>query len=337
MSARPDVARLSPEDLDLLISRSLDGDLNPEEQRELEIVLAADPEAARRREELAALVESVRNLPAPDPPFALATRVNSQVSERTSSVGSFTHRFGVYLPPGVVGGAIALLVALVIGGAFFTRLPVPLDQAEPKPTGPVQVFFSPGEPQAQPQQPDANAPRQEPKTAAKAAPAPALQADARRAEAPAPSRQLELKKEATVASAESAAGAPAEAAAEPRARDAHPPAALAAQAPALAEAPRAAAEKDRLGVKQLSLTWSVEIQGPGRSAWRLKRAPEAPPSAPVHVTVRLSLDPSGQVISVRPAAGEALTKEVERFARGLVFEPATESPPSLIEIEIGTR
>ncbi len=335
MSARPDLAHLSPEDLDLLISRSLDGDLNPEEQRELEAVLAADPEAARRREELAALVGSVRNLPAPDPPFALATRVNSQVAERTSTVGSFTHRFGVYLPPGVVGGAIALLVALVIGGAFFTKLPISLDQAaEPKPTGPVQVFFPPAEPQAQPlasrEEPQK---RKEPRAAAKA-----TLAREGEAQNDSLSRNQPLKKEATTLTPESA-GAPALAGApaETRAREARRPAALAAEAPRPASRGEVNETTGRLQAVRSALTWSVEVQGLGRNAWRLKRAPEEPPSAPVHAMVQLSLDPSGHVIAVRPAAGEALTREVEGFARGLLFEPATESPPSVLEVEIGTR
>ena len=53
VSARPFVPRLSDEDLDLLLSRSLDGDLSPEEEHDLETLLAHDPAAARRKEELA--------------------------------------------------------------------------------------------------------------------------------------------------------------------------------------------------------------------------------------------------------------------------------------------
>ena len=46
MSARPDLARLPEAELDLLISRSLDGDLSPEEAQELQAYLAAEGEAA---------------------------------------------------------------------------------------------------------------------------------------------------------------------------------------------------------------------------------------------------------------------------------------------------
>jgi anti-sigma factor RsiW len=56
VSARPFVPRLADEELDLLISRSLDGDLSPEEASDLEAVLAHDPAAARRKEELASIV-----------------------------------------------------------------------------------------------------------------------------------------------------------------------------------------------------------------------------------------------------------------------------------------
>src|SRR5450756_349911 len=73
VSARPSVPRLEGEELDLLISRALDGDLSPEETRDLETVLANDPAARRRKEELAGLVAEARALPAPAPPFALST------------------------------------------------------------------------------------------------------------------------------------------------------------------------------------------------------------------------------------------------------------------------
>ena len=80
MSARPSVPRLEGEELDLLISRSLDGDLSPEEKRDLETVLASDAVARRRRDDLAGIVAEAHALPSPAPPFALSTRVNAMLS-----------------------------------------------------------------------------------------------------------------------------------------------------------------------------------------------------------------------------------------------------------------
>lgn len=139
MSARPFVPRLSDEDLDLLLSRSLDGDLSPEEEHDLETLLAHDPAAARRKEELQRLVAEARALPAPAPPFALATRVNSNVSEKAGHGGSVFHRFGFYPPPGMAVGAMALLGIVVV--AIAVLRPAPLRRVE----GPVDVFLTESE------------------------------------------------------------------------------------------------------------------------------------------------------------------------------------------------
>src|ERR1019366_2136428 len=141
VSARPFVPRLADEELDLLISRSLDGDLSPEEASDLEAVLAHDPAAARRKEELASIVAEGRVLPAPASPFALATRVNSNVSEKTARGGSIFHRFGFYPPP---GAAIVAMVVLAFVAVAITVLkpapPLPARRVE----GPVDVFFMEG-------------------------------------------------------------------------------------------------------------------------------------------------------------------------------------------------
>ncbi len=138
MSARPFVPRLADEDLDLLLSRSLDGDLPPEEERELETLLAHDPAAARRKEELARVVAEARDLPEPAPPFALATRVNSNVSEKGGRGGAVFHRFGFYPPPGMAVGAMALLGIVAV--AIAVLRPMPLHRVE----GPVDVFLTEG-------------------------------------------------------------------------------------------------------------------------------------------------------------------------------------------------
>ncbi len=138
MSARPFVPRLSDEDLDLLLSRSLDGDLSPEEEHDLETLLAHDPAAARRKEELQRIVAEARALPEPAPPFALATRVNSNVSEKGGRGGSVFHRFGFYPPPGMAVGAMALLGIVAV--AIAVLRPAPLQRVE----GPVDVFLTEG-------------------------------------------------------------------------------------------------------------------------------------------------------------------------------------------------
>jgi hypothetical protein len=135
VSARPDVPRLSEEDLDLLISRSLDGDLSPEEEQRLERIVALDPAAARRKAELAALVAEVKALPEPAAPFAIATRVNSNVAERAGRPGSLGGRVGFFPAPG--SGKVALVVLFIVGVAVAVLRPAPKPRAE----GPVDVVL----------------------------------------------------------------------------------------------------------------------------------------------------------------------------------------------------
>jgi hypothetical protein len=150
MSARLRIQDLSGDDVDLLLSRSIDGDLSPEDQAELDLALAADPALRHRRDVLRGTVDDLKSLPTPEPPFALATRVNSQVGERIASLGSFWHRFGLYPPPGMVGAAVGVLAVTVVAINFLT----PVKRVEPKAVvaekpapardadGPVSVFFS---------------------------------------------------------------------------------------------------------------------------------------------------------------------------------------------------
>ncbi|HQQ78653.1 MAG TPA: hypothetical protein PLB01_14955, partial [Thermoanaerobaculia bacterium] len=135
MSARPDVPRLSDEELDLLISRSLDGDLSPEEEQQLERLVALDPAAARRRADLAALVADVKALPEPATPFALATRVSSNVAERAGRRGSLGSRVGFFPAPGFAKAALVILG--IVGVSIAILRPVPKRLAE----GPVDVYL----------------------------------------------------------------------------------------------------------------------------------------------------------------------------------------------------
>ncbi len=195
MSARPFVPRLSDEDLDLLLSRSLDGDLSPEEEHDLETLLAHDPAAARRKEELQRIVTETRDLPVPAPPFALATRVNSNVAEKGGRGGSVFHRFGFYPPPGMAIGAMALLGIVAVGIAVLR--PAPQRRVE----GPVSVFLTEGrEGQSPAKRPEPEAPKEALKESARsrslaapAAPAPPAERTPDSVVASAPNNRLEGK------------------------------------------------------------------------------------------------------------------------------------------------
>lgn len=155
MSARPSpLPRPSDEELDLLISRSLDGDLSPEEEQELGKLLLADPVVRARRDRMAALVAELGRVPAPVPPFALATRVSSRVLEKAGGVG---------LPSGLAGRApkmgliFATMAALGVVAAYkiltggSVLAPVPAEKVAAREAAkaapadssrePVQVFF----------------------------------------------------------------------------------------------------------------------------------------------------------------------------------------------------
>lgn len=155
MSARPSpLERPSDEELDLLISRSLDGDLSPEEEQELGKLLLADPVVRARRDRMAALVAELGRVPAPVPPFALATRVSSRVLEKAGGVG---------LPSGLAGRApkmglvfatlaalgIVALYRILTGGSVLAPVPsekvAAREAAKAAPADssrePVEVFF----------------------------------------------------------------------------------------------------------------------------------------------------------------------------------------------------
>ncbi|MEO6323588.1 MAG: hypothetical protein ABIT01_08565 [Thermoanaerobaculia bacterium] len=149
MSARPAISQLLGEDLDLLLSRSLDGDLSPEEEAELQGYLATDPAARHRSDELSEILGALKDLPNASTPFALATRVNTQVSERSSGLGAALHRYGVFLSPAALTGIVVAL-GLIVAVGLFTFNPragrpaaAPVEDADAKSDGPVTVFFQP--------------------------------------------------------------------------------------------------------------------------------------------------------------------------------------------------
>ncbi|HEX7615054.1 MAG TPA: hypothetical protein VF554_07215 [Thermoanaerobaculia bacterium] len=358
MSARPYVPRLEGEELDLLISRSLDGDLSPEETRDLETVLANDAAARKRREELAGLVAEARALPAPAPPFALSTRVNANVSEKTARGGSIFHRFGFYPPPGMAIGAIVVLGVVAVAITVMNPAPKRVGPAiAQRADGPVDVFFQEG---ARPKDAARGGAGDAAKSAAKAAakraaPAPSESVAARIASkdkaqdegatalsAPAsepsgpPASRLEPKQAASVVAANEPAldeklkklaktEADADVARNRQASAESP--ALAAAAPqaagGVAPAPAVRAPAVRAMRSVETRTWSVAIRGEGARRWMLRRAPESrPPSASAPASsFRVTLDAEGRVTAVRALDARVAQPALLEFVRGLVFAP----------------
>lgn len=114
MSANPQPRPLVTGDLDLLISRSLDGDLPGEEERDLKSLLAADASARARYDAMARLVGRLEELPEAGTPFALATRVVSQVEADTRGFAATLHKYGFYFRPATFGVIAAGLVVVAV-------------------------------------------------------------------------------------------------------------------------------------------------------------------------------------------------------------------------------
>ncbi len=62
-----------------LINAGIDGELGPQEHKELKAVLASSPEAVAFRLELLELNNAFRNMPELDPPPALARNILEQI------------------------------------------------------------------------------------------------------------------------------------------------------------------------------------------------------------------------------------------------------------------
>jgi hypothetical protein len=154
VSANPQPRPFVTGDLDLLISRSLDGDLPGEEERELKSLIAANPAARARYDAMARLVGRLEELPDPEAPFALSTRVRAQVEDDTRGLAATLHRFGFYFRPATVGVFIFGIVAVVLTSTIMVP-PKPVatvaeakDQSKVPPApvleddGRVNVFFA---------------------------------------------------------------------------------------------------------------------------------------------------------------------------------------------------
>jgi hypothetical protein len=343
MSASPGSVSRSGEELDLLLSRSLDGDLTPEEERELAMILAADPNAARRRDELAALVGRLGALPAPAAPLGLTARVGARAADQAKGTGAIWQRLGIFPPPGVVRGAAALFVIVLIGINVLRSQSARQKAAEEvakRDEGRVAIFL--GEKKESPPAPEA--PAAEPPAKANAA---------RSVSAPRPDvaiRQAESSASGKDERASDRSGAP-----EPLAKNAPArPEGFAAEVPALQEKPQEAAGALRnegtpprmlaapapparaVAPAGAPLAWDVEIVGPSARAWAIRRIAAPPPSASgVSATYRVKLDADGKVVSVRAVEGAA--PEAEDLVKSLVFTPIGHDPPAEIEVTVRTR
>jgi hypothetical protein len=342
VSARPDVPRLSEEELDLLISRSLDGDLSPEEEQQLERLVALDPAAARRKADLAALVADVKALPEPATPFALATRVSSNVAER-GRPGSLGGRIGFFPAPGFAKAALVILG--IVGASIAILRPVPKRLAE----GPVDVYLYNA---AKPASPAPQALIAEAKPARELAKEKAFapEGDERKKDAASGDKKAAAKLEgARQNEVAAAADAPVVAESSLRQRadrdegvllDAtreQAPAkvtsagtlAAAAPAPAVAQAAGASAES------RTPRGWTVSVRGDAVRRWSLRRAPDNPPPARGAAVYRVTLDASGRVTALSRLGAGAADPRLDAFVRGMVFEPI--APPAETQAKAAAR
>lgn len=151
MSANPQPRSFVTGDLDLLISRSLDGDLPGEEERELKSLLVADPSARARYDAMARLVGRLEALPDPEAPFALPIRVTAQIEDDTRGIAASLHRFGFYFRPATIGVLAFGVAAIVISYTVVTPQKPSATVAEGKvqaapaavDDGRVNVYFAP--------------------------------------------------------------------------------------------------------------------------------------------------------------------------------------------------
>lgn len=336
MSAPPGVRRLSEEELDLLLSRSLDGDLTSGEEGELAKILLADPRAARRREELAKLVGKLNALPAPASPLGLTARTNAWTAERARGFGAVWHRLGLFPPPAILRGIAALFVIVLAGMSVLRSQSVrqkAAESPEAKDDGRVAIFFEqggPSTPSAQapsaPSAPSVAKPLQKSKLASNEV----RKKEAGKGEvatAKITSAEPLFARGDTPAVAESSGAiggvAPAPARAEAalkNTRDAMAPAG-AITAPKAARAP---------------LAWDVTVAEAFRQGWALRRVAAPPPLADAPaVTYRIRLDAEGKVVSAS-ALGRT-TAEVDAAVRSLVFQKLAAEAPAEIEIALAAR
>ncbi len=323
MSANPQPRSFVTGDLDLLISRSLDGDLPGEEERELQSFLAADPSARARYEAMARVVGRLEELPDPEPPFAMSTRINSQLEDDTKGFTASLQRFGFYFRPATVGVIAAGIAAVTISYSVMSP-PKPAatiaavsEQAKAQPAaapeddGRVNAYFA--EPE---KKKDAPAPAKELAAAAPAAPAAARArsaaplADAALAEGRADDEKKLNRQEPTLIASSEASRAKNEDLAFAPERDT-------ASRAAAAPAPQAAG-----GLRALA---SAQVVGPSTGTLRLAvpaRLDGLP--GPFEGSYRLDLDGTGRVTRVVRLAGGSGSEPsgLSERLKDLSFTPA---------------
>jgi hypothetical protein len=334
-------------ELELLLSRAIDGDLSPDEERELSAYLAAHPEARARSAAMEALVARLKDLPAPEPPFALATRVTSQVSERSRGIGAVGHRLGLFLPPGLLAAGVGVIALGAVLASFLVR-PAHKDVAAlaRKDEGPVHVFFQEAresKPAGSVAQKNAPALRDEAKGSgdAKAKAAPAEKESEGELASRGTREDASSEASAKAAPSEAEAGragaafAPEQesAASSGLARDAAAaPAAPAPAAPAAAMAPQM---KSRASLRALEERPAeprpLAVALVSGAGWRL--VPTALPLAGAG-TYRLAVDEKGRAVRVVRGAPDAAT---ERYLLSLSFERTAASPAAEVEVRISAR
>jgi len=303
VSANPQPRSFVTGDLDLLISRSLDGDLPGEEERELQSLLAADPAARARYEAMARVVGRLEELPDPEPPFAMSTRINSQLEDDTKGFTASLQRFGFYFRPATVGVIAAGIAAVTISYSVMSppkpdaTIAAVSEQAKAQPAavpeddGRVNAYFA--EPE---RKKDGPAPARETSAAVPDAPAPA----AARARSAAPladalaegraddEKKLNRQEPTLVASSEASLAKNEDLAFAPE-RDA-------AFRAAAAPAPQAAG-----GLRAVA---SVQVVGPSTGTLRLAAPARLDGlSGPFEGSYRLDFDGAGRVTRVVRLAG----------------------------------
>ncbi|HSB35785.1 MAG TPA: hypothetical protein VLH41_02855 [Thermoanaerobaculia bacterium] len=193
MSARPEFPRLADEDLDLLVSRALDGDLSPDEEKQWAEVLAFDPRAAARRDEMARVVGSLHALPAPGAPLGLTARVIQKAAGGSSGLAGALHRVGFFPPPAMARGIAAVFAIVLVSITVMRSQSERMKQVEEAATkagrdeGAVSVFFQDKKPAEAPSAAEAGpagrkVEAQKPQAAPIPAEAPAADAPARAGE-----------------------------------------------------------------------------------------------------------------------------------------------------------
>ena len=343
MSANPEPRPLVTGDLDLLISRSLDGDLPGEEERELQSLLAADPAARARYDAMARLVGRLEELPDPETPFALSTRVNAQVEADTKGLAASFQKYGFYFRPATLGVIAAGLVtvALVYTLRHPAKPPVTVAPTRPQPArvddGRVTVYLGDSEKAKG----EAAAP------APGAAEAPVEVAVVKEERAPAEAKRQDRAEPVLVASAETArpededrfapeqdapalaGSAPAAPAPVGRNAEGARESAVALQKAAAPDSARLRAAAPAVSGRVARSAASVQVVGRAAESLRLSGAGQLDAlPGPFEGNYRLELDASGRVADVVRLFGGSGSEPPGLQARlkGLSFAPAGGAP-----------